>query len=101
MNQVVRSLKSGTGLLVPCRTRSAHPQTRGVLTAAPDLLVPGGRRPEARRTASGRPGMKVFDREMKRRQRGWAAVQQDSQQYDYLRDEVRPKAYNNKITCKI
>lgn len=36
---------------------------------------------------SGRPGMNVFDRQMKRRQRNWAASL-PSQNYDYLRDEV-------------
>ncbi|KAM4750222.1 LOW QUALITY PROTEIN: arginine-hydroxylase NDUFAF5, mitochondrial [Anableps anableps] len=36
----------------------------------------------------GRGSMNVFNREMKRRQKNWAAVLQDSHQYDYLRDEV-------------
>lgn len=31
----------------------------------------------------------VFNREMKKRQKDWAASLQDGQQYDYLRDEVR------------
>ncbi|KAG7453701.1 arginine-hydroxylase NDUFAF5, mitochondrial [Solea senegalensis] len=33
-------------------------------------------------------GMKVFDRRMKRRQRSWSARQEDTELYDYLRDEV-------------
>ncbi|KAL1006134.1 hypothetical protein UPYG_G00068240 [Umbra pygmaea] len=39
---------------------------------------------------SGRAGgtMNVFDRTMKRRQKKWAASQEDSKKYDYLRDEV-------------
>lgn len=32
--------------------------------------------------------MNVFNREMKRRQKNWAASQPDRHQYDYLRDEV-------------
>lgn len=32
--------------------------------------------------------MNVFNREMKRRQKNWAASQPDGHQYDYLRDEV-------------
>ncbi|XP_014851272.1 PREDICTED: NADH dehydrogenase [ubiquinone] 1 alpha subcomplex assembly factor 5 [Poecilia mexicana] len=32
--------------------------------------------------------MNVFNREMKRRQKNWAAVLQDGHQYDYLREEV-------------
>lgn len=34
--------------------------------------------------------MNVFSREMKQRQKDWAAQLQDSQQYDYLRQEVSP-----------
>lgn len=32
--------------------------------------------------------MNIFDRTMKRKQKKWAALQQDSDKYDYLRDEV-------------
>uniref|UniRef100_A0A8C9RP43 Arginine-hydroxylase NDUFAF5, mitochondrial n=2 Tax=Scleropages formosus TaxID=113540 RepID=A0A8C9RP43_SCLFO len=32
--------------------------------------------------------MNVFDRSMKRRQKGWAAALRDRQQFEYLRDEV-------------
>ncbi|XP_007578557.1 arginine-hydroxylase NDUFAF5, mitochondrial [Poecilia formosa] len=37
---------------------------------------------------SGSGSMNVFNREMKRRQKNWAAVLQDGHQYDYLREEV-------------
>lgn len=47
-----------------------------------------GVRAEPRRGLSGRGGMNVFNREMKKRQKKWAASLQDSQQYDYLREEV-------------
>ncbi|TSK18051.1 Arginine-hydroxylase NDUFAF5, mitochondrial [Bagarius yarrelli] len=42
------------------------------------------------RQMSNRPGgaMNVFDRNMKRKQKQWAATLPDSQKYDYLRDEV-------------
>uniref|UniRef100_A0A3Q2DYN1 Arginine-hydroxylase NDUFAF5, mitochondrial n=1 Tax=Cyprinodon variegatus TaxID=28743 RepID=A0A3Q2DYN1_CYPVA len=39
-------------------------------------------------SGSGRGSMNVFNREMKKRQKNWAAVLQDGHQYDYLRDEV-------------
>ncbi|XP_031732472.1 arginine-hydroxylase NDUFAF5, mitochondrial [Anarrhichthys ocellatus] len=40
-------------------------------------------------SASGGKGtMNVFNREMKKRQKNWAASLQDGDQYDYLRDEV-------------
>ncbi|XP_069024177.1 arginine-hydroxylase NDUFAF5, mitochondrial [Embiotoca jacksoni] len=44
--------------------------------------------PCRRLSASSRGTMNVFNREMKKRQKNWAACQQDSHQYDYLRDEV-------------
>ncbi|CAK6983146.1 arginine-hydroxylase NDUFAF5%2C mitochondrial, partial [Scomber scombrus] len=37
---------------------------------------------------SSRGTMNVFDRTMKRKQKNWAAALQDSNQFDYLRDEV-------------
>ncbi|TKS68802.1 Arginine-hydroxylase NDUFAF5, mitochondrial [Collichthys lucidus] len=47
-------------------------------------------RNEARRgmSVSGRGNMNVFNREMKKRQKNWAASLQDGHHYDYLRDEV-------------
>lgn len=54
----------------------------------------GTGRPGAGRSGTGRSGlsgggrMNVFSREMKQRQKDWAAQLQDSQQYDYLREEV-------------
>lgn len=36
----------------------------------------------------GRSPMNVFDRQMKKKQKDWAASLQDGHQYDYLRDEV-------------
>ncbi|KAG8014505.1 Arginine-hydroxylase NDUFAF5, partial [Nibea albiflora] len=49
-----------------------------------------GPRFEARRGMSvpGRGSMNVFNREMKKRQKNWAASLQDGHHYDYLRDEV-------------
>ncbi|XP_029284369.1 arginine-hydroxylase NDUFAF5, mitochondrial isoform X2 [Cottoperca gobio] len=49
-----------------------------------------GLRSEPRRglSASGRGTMNVFNREMKKRQKNWAASLQDGHQYDYLRNEV-------------
>uniref|UniRef100_A0A3B4AWA1 Arginine-hydroxylase NDUFAF5, mitochondrial n=1 Tax=Periophthalmus magnuspinnatus TaxID=409849 RepID=A0A3B4AWA1_9GOBI len=38
---------------------------------------------------SGGPGLNVFDRQMKRRQREWAAAQSDAAQFEYIREEVR------------
>ena len=95
MNKLVSN--SRTRVLLTCRTWFAHPQ-RGVLTAAPNtpkrrpasLNPPPPQRTESRRHRSGGAGMNVFDREMKRRQRKWAASLQGSQQFDYLRDEVMP-----------
>lgn len=43
------------------------------------------------RTPSAAGTMNVFDREMKRRQKNWAAALQDHHLYDYLRDQVRPE----------
>lgn len=43
---------------------------------------------ESRRGASGRGTMNVFNRDMKRRQKNWAAQLEDGHHYDYLRDEV-------------
>ena len=93
MNKLVSN--SRTRVLMTCRTWFAQPQ-RGVLTAAPNspksrlasLNPAPPQRTESRRHRSGGTGMNVFDREMKRRQRKWAASLQGSQQFDYLRDEV-------------
>lgn len=40
------------------------------------------------RTRSAAGTMNVFNREMKRRQKNWAAALQDHHLYDYLRDQV-------------
>ncbi|CAJ1052800.1 arginine-hydroxylase NDUFAF5%2C mitochondrial-like [Xyrichtys novacula] len=40
------------------------------------------------RFISGRGAMNVFNREMKKKQKNWAASLQDGHQFDYLRDEV-------------
>lgn len=37
----------------------------------------------------GRSSINVFNREMKKRQKNWAASLDDAHQYDYLRDEVQ------------
>ncbi|KAI4833272.1 hypothetical protein KUCAC02_016182 [Chaenocephalus aceratus] len=39
-------------------------------------------------SSAGRGSMNVFNREMKRRQKNWAASLREGNQYDYLRDEV-------------
>uniref|UniRef100_A0A8C6NI71 Arginine-hydroxylase NDUFAF5, mitochondrial n=1 Tax=Nothobranchius furzeri TaxID=105023 RepID=A0A8C6NI71_NOTFU len=53
-------------------------------------LRPGLRSgPSRGMSGSGRGTMNVFNREMKRKQKSWAASLPDSHQYDYLRDEVR------------
>uniref|UniRef100_A0A1A8MAZ6 Arginine-hydroxylase NDUFAF5, mitochondrial n=3 Tax=Nothobranchius TaxID=28779 RepID=A0A1A8MAZ6_9TELE len=52
-------------------------------------LRPGLRSgPSRGMSGSGRGTMNVFNREMKRKQKSWAASLPDSHQYDYLRDEV-------------
>ncbi|XP_034045204.1 arginine-hydroxylase NDUFAF5, mitochondrial isoform X2 [Thalassophryne amazonica] len=52
-------------------------------------LQPGLRSEICRGLSGSRPGtLNVFDRMMKKRQKNWAASLPDSQQYDYLRDEV-------------
>ncbi|XP_029480273.2 arginine-hydroxylase NDUFAF5, mitochondrial-like [Oncorhynchus nerka] len=93
-----RVLKKGSvRLLVPQQHDSAHSQ-RNVMTA--HSIFPPVRElsskircsqwTEIQRQLSGRAGgtMNVFDRTMKRRQKKWAASLQDSDKYDYLRDEV-------------
>ncbi|XP_042372743.1 arginine-hydroxylase NDUFAF5, mitochondrial-like [Plectropomus leopardus] len=52
--------------------------------------VPARFRSEPRRglSVSGRGSMNVFNRDMKKQQKNWAASLQDGHQYDYLRDEV-------------
>lgn len=59
--------------------------------------LPAGPRCEARRALSvpGRGTMNVFNREMKKRQKNWAASLQDGHQYDYLRDEVRAHRHSD------
>lgn len=46
---------------------------------------------KAHRRMSGqdRSSINVFNREMKKKQKNWAASLEDTHQYDYLRDEVR------------
>uniref|UniRef100_A0A1A8GUB1 Arginine-hydroxylase NDUFAF5, mitochondrial n=1 Tax=Nothobranchius korthausae TaxID=1143690 RepID=A0A1A8GUB1_9TELE len=52
-------------------------------------LRPGLRSgPSRGMSGSGRGTMNVFNREMKRKQKSWAASLPDSHKYDYLRDEV-------------
>lgn len=51
------------------------------------LLGPLGRRAAS---GPGRSSMNVFNREMKKKQKNWAASLQDGHQYDYLRDQVPP-----------
>uniref|UniRef100_A0A8C7GRK7 Arginine-hydroxylase NDUFAF5, mitochondrial n=1 Tax=Oncorhynchus kisutch TaxID=8019 RepID=A0A8C7GRK7_ONCKI len=93
-----RVLKKGSvRLLVPQQHDAAHSQ-RNVMTA--HSMFPPVRElsskircsqwTEIQRQLSGRAGgtMNVFDRTMKRRQKKWAASLQDSDKYDYLRDEV-------------
>ncbi|KAM9316810.1 arginine-hydroxylase NDUFAF5, mitochondrial [Gastrophryne carolinensis] len=53
------------------------------LGADPQCVAP--RRANSSGTGS---AVNVFDRQMKRKQKNWAAAQRDAQQYDYLREEV-------------
>lgn len=53
------------------------------------LFPPGGSRVPLRSLSGpGRSSMDVFDRQMKKKQKDWAASLEDGHQYDYLRDEV-------------
>lgn len=59
-----------------------------------------GSEPRRGLSVSGRGTMNVFNREMKKRQKNWAACLQDGHQYDYLRDEVRAETIcMYKYTC--
>lgn len=72
-----------------CRPAASPRSWSRVMSACRRL--PAGLGPaESRRalSVSTRGTMNVFNREMKRRQRNWAASLQDGHQYDYLRDEV-------------
>lgn len=42
-------------------------------------------------SGQGRSSINVFNREMKKKQKNWAASLEDAYQYDYLRDEVRTR----------
>ncbi|KAM4583667.1 arginine-hydroxylase NDUFAF5, mitochondrial isoform 1-T2 [Odontesthes bonariensis] len=54
-----------------------------------DRLQAGFRsHPHRALSVSSRGTMNVFNRDMKKRQKNWAASLQDAHQYDYLRDEV-------------
>lgn len=59
-------------------------------SVSPCSRVPAGQWTESRRGASapGASSMNVFNREMKKRQKNWAASLENNHQYDYLRDEV-------------
>lgn len=50
-------------------------------------------------SAASRGSMNVFDRQMKRTQKNWAAALRDRNQYDYLRDEVGACNHDNKFTA--
>ncbi|XP_072240153.1 arginine-hydroxylase NDUFAF5, mitochondrial [Leuresthes tenuis] len=64
-------------------------QPAGSLPAASCRLPAGLSCPPHRGlSASSRGTMNVFNRDMKKRQKNWAASLQDAHQYDYLRDEV-------------
>lgn len=54
------------------------------------LLPPrcSGRVPFRGMSGTGRSSMNVFNREMKKKQKNWAASLEDGHQYDYLRDQV-------------
>ncbi|KAK7930428.1 hypothetical protein WMY93_006823 [Mugilogobius chulae] len=59
------------------------------LSQTPDLLRTSVRpQTSVRPSSSQSGGLNVFDRQMKRRQRQWAAAQSDAAQYDYIREEV-------------
>lgn len=76
------------------RLRAAGPAPPAASSGAWSRILPphcadrAGPGCEPRRELSARGSMNVFNREMKKRQRNWAASQKDGHQYDYLRDEV-------------
>ncbi|KAG7231823.1 hypothetical protein INR49_010286 [Caranx melampygus] len=67
----------------PGSAPSAAPGGSWSLPAGP-MTAP----PRREQSAAGRGSMNVFDRQMKKRQKNWAAALRDRNQYDYLRDEV-------------
>uniref|UniRef100_A0A8C9DDF4 Arginine-hydroxylase NDUFAF5, mitochondrial n=1 Tax=Prolemur simus TaxID=1328070 RepID=A0A8C9DDF4_PROSS len=50
---------------------------------ASGVSIPGGPSPRA---------LNIFDRDLKRKQKNWAARQPEPAKFDYLREEVRPRA---------
>ncbi|KAM9454634.1 arginine-hydroxylase NDUFAF5, mitochondrial isoform 2-T2 [Clarias gariepinus] len=76
-------LRGAARFIIPLRHISHLPLTSG-------QKVHSAGHVRDRRHISSRPGgaMNVFDRNMKRKQKKWAASLQDSEKYDYLRDEV-------------
>ncbi|KAG7217923.1 hypothetical protein INR49_010299 [Caranx melampygus] len=71
----------------PGSAPSAAPGGSWSLPAGP-MTAP----PRREQSAAGRGSMNVFDRQMKKRQKNWAAALRDRNQYDYLRDEVGARA---------
>ncbi|XP_026179653.1 arginine-hydroxylase NDUFAF5, mitochondrial [Mastacembelus armatus] len=61
---------------------------RALQTVRAPPAASSGRWTRTASSSSGRGSMNVFNREMKKRQRNWAAALRDGHQYDYLRDEV-------------
>lgn len=103
---VCRRVLTGKARLIP-----QHPATtlshRNVITAAHSGYLGSqllsskyqcSRWTESQRQVSGRGAMNVFDRTMKRKQKEWAASLQDSDKYDYLRDEVCVDYTNDLMT---
>ncbi|XP_024123208.1 arginine-hydroxylase NDUFAF5, mitochondrial isoform X2 [Oryzias melastigma] len=80
----MRSSREGFRVLQRLQTAPVCPAGAPGAGLGPPGPGPGG--PRACRGMSG--SMNVFNRQMKRRQKNWAASLQDGQQYDYLRDEV-------------
>ncbi|KAM7008875.1 arginine-hydroxylase NDUFAF5, mitochondrial [Tautogolabrus adspersus] len=75
-------MSSGVSRTVLQRLHSAYPGSWSRIRPSCCRLHAGFR------FMSGRGAMNVFNREMKKRQKNWAASLQDGHHYDYLRDEV-------------
>lgn len=85
----MRSSREGFRVLQRLQTAPVYPAGAHGAGLGPAGLGPPGPEPGPRACRGMSGSMNVFNRQMKRRQKNWAASLQDGQQYDYLRDEVR------------
>ncbi|XP_027034705.1 arginine-hydroxylase NDUFAF5, mitochondrial isoform X1 [Tachysurus fulvidraco] len=86
MNKLMNGVCLGHGVLIRVTARFIVPH-RNITNLN---LTSGNKVYSHVRNVSGGPAgaMNVFDRNMKRKQKKWAAILPDSDKYDYLRDEV-------------